>query len=35
MPFHIVGKEISLEDVRLALDPDAGPLFEHPATGSS
>jgi SAM-dependent methyltransferase len=32
MPFHIVGKEISLEDVRLSLDRMADRLFEHPAT---
>jgi SAM-dependent methyltransferase len=31
-PFHIVGKEISLEDVRLTLDKMADRLFEHPAT---
>ncbi len=32
MPFYIVGKEISLEDVRLSLDRMADRLFEHPAT---
>jgi hypothetical protein len=32
MPFHIVGKEISLEDVRLALDKTPDRFFEHPAT---
>ncbi len=32
MPFTIVGKEISLEDVRLSLDRMADRLFEHPAT---
>ena len=32
MPFHIVGKEISLEDVRLTLDKLPDRLFEHPAT---
>ncbi|HET7201284.1 MAG TPA: hypothetical protein VFI80_10785 [Burkholderiales bacterium] len=32
MPFHIVGKEISLEDVRLALDRMPDRFFEHPAT---
>jgi hypothetical protein len=32
MPFYIVGKEISLEDVRLALDKMPDRLFEHPAT---
>jgi hypothetical protein len=31
MPFYIVGKEISLEDVRLALDKMPDRLFEHPA----
>ena len=31
-PFYIVGKEISLEDVRLSLDKMADRLFEHPAT---
>ena len=32
MPAYIVGKEISLEDVRLTLDKLADRLFEHPAT---
>ncbi|MGB7543573.1 MAG: hypothetical protein WBM28_16355 [Burkholderiales bacterium] len=32
VPFHIVGKEISLEDVRLALDRMPDRFFEHPAT---
>ena len=32
MPFYIVGKEISLEDVRLALERMPDRLFEHPAT---
>jgi hypothetical protein len=32
MPFSVVGKEISLEDVRLALDKMADRFFEHPAT---
>jgi SAM-dependent methyltransferase len=32
MPFHIVGKEISLEDVRLVLEKMPDRLFEHPAT---
>jgi SAM-dependent methyltransferase len=32
MPFHIVGKEISLEDVRLALDRMPDRFFEHPST---
>lgn len=32
IPFYIVGKEISLEDVRLSLDKMADRLFEHPAT---
>ena len=31
-PFYIVGKEISLEDVRLALEKMADRFFEHPAT---
>ena len=31
-PFYIVGKEISLEDVRLALSHIPDRLFEHPAT---
>lgn len=31
-PFYIVGKEISLEDVRLSLDKMADRLFEHPST---
>jgi hypothetical protein len=32
MPFYTVGKEISLEDVRLALEKMPDRLFEHPAT---
>jgi hypothetical protein len=32
LPFYIVGKEISLEDVRLALDKMADRFFEHPST---
>ncbi|HEX9571329.1 MAG TPA: hypothetical protein VF969_03655, partial [Burkholderiales bacterium] len=32
MPFYIVGKEISLEDVRLALDRMPDRFFEHAAT---
>lgn len=32
MPFYVVGKEISLEDVRLSLDRMADRFFEHPAT---
>ena len=32
MPFYVVGKEISLEDVRLSLQRMADRLFEHPAT---
>jgi hypothetical protein len=32
MPFYIVGKEISLEDIRLTLQKTADRLFEHPAT---
>ena len=32
MPFHIVGKEISLEDIRLSLDKMPDRLHEHPAT---
>ena len=32
VPFYIVGKEISLEDVRLSLTKIADRLFEHPAT---
>jgi SAM-dependent methyltransferase len=31
-PFYLVGKEISLEDVRLALEKIPDRLFEHPAT---
>ncbi len=31
MPFYIVGKEISLEDVRLAMDKLADRFHEHPA----
>lgn len=32
MPFYIVGKEVSLEDVRLSLRKMADRFFEHPAT---
>jgi hypothetical protein len=32
MPFYIIGKEISLEDVRLALEKMPDRLYEHPAT---
>ncbi|HML08494.1 MAG TPA: hypothetical protein VK430_10265 [Xanthobacteraceae bacterium] len=32
MPFYIVGKEISLEDVRLTMQKMADRFFEHPAT---
>src|SRR5690242_3032153 len=32
MPFYIVGKEISLEDIRLTLQKTADRFFEHPAT---
>lgn len=32
MPFYIVGKEISLEDVRLTLEKMADRFHEHPAT---
>jgi SAM-dependent methyltransferase len=32
MPFYIAGKEISLEDVRLALQKMADRFFEHPGT---
>jgi hypothetical protein len=32
MPFYIVGKEISLEDVRLSLQKMADRFFEHPAS---
>ena len=32
MPFYIIGKEISLEDVRLALEKMPDRFFEHPAT---
>jgi len=32
MPFYVVGKEISLEDVRLSLGKVADRLYEHPAT---
>ena len=32
MPFYIVGKEISLEDVRLSLHKMADRFFEHPST---
>src|SRR5579875_1508290 len=32
VPFYIVGKEISLEDVRLALEKTPDRFYEHPAT---
>ncbi len=32
MPFYIVGKEISLEDVRLTLQKMSDRFFEHPAS---
>ena len=32
MPFYTVGKEISLEDVRLTLQKMSDRFFEHPAT---
>ena len=32
MPFYLVGKEISLEDVRLVLEKMPDRLYEHPAT---
>jgi len=32
MPFYVVGKEISLEDVRLALQKMSDRFCEHPAT---
>jgi hypothetical protein len=32
MPFYVMGKEISLEDVRLTLDKLADRLYEHPPT---
>ena len=32
MPFYFVGKEVSLEDVRLSLTKMADRFFEHPAT---
>src|SRR4029450_2723276 len=32
VPFYIVGKEISLEDVRLSLEKMADRFSEHPAT---
>ncbi len=32
MPFYIVGKELSVEDVRLVLEKMPDRLFEHPAT---
>src|SRR6187397_2421505 len=32
MPFHIAGKEISLEDVRLTLEKMPDRFFEHPAS---
>lgn len=32
MPFYVVGKEISLEDIRLALDRMPDRFYEHPAT---
>lgn len=31
-PFYVVGKEVSLEDVRLALEKVSDRFFEHPAT---
>ncbi len=31
-PFYFVGKEISLEDVRLSLDKMPDRFYEHPAT---
>src|SRR5437588_6464782 len=32
VPFYIVGKEISLEDVRLTLEKMPDRFFEHPST---
>ena len=32
MPFYVVGKEISLEDVRLAMQKMSDRFYEHPAT---
>jgi hypothetical protein len=32
MPFYVVGKEISLEDIRLTLQKMADRFFEHPST---
>jgi hypothetical protein len=32
MPFYVIGKEISLEDVRLTLQKMSDRFFEHPAT---
>ncbi len=32
VPFHVVGKEISLEDVRMSLEKMADRFFEHPQT---
>lgn len=32
MPFYVVGKEVSLEDVRLTLEKMPDRLFEHPST---
>src|SRR5690242_5893140 len=32
MPFYVVGKEISLEDIRLTLEKMPDRFFEHPAT---
>jgi hypothetical protein len=32
MPFYVVGKEISLEDVRLTLEKIPDRLYEHPST---
>ena len=32
MPFYVVGKEISLEDVRLTLQKMSDRFIEHPAT---
>ena len=34
MPFYVVGKEISLEDVRLTLQKMADRFFEHPGDGA-
>ncbi len=32
LPFHVVGKEVSLEDIRLTLEKLSDRFFEHPAT---